>query len=256
MSKNKKKKKAIRVVFNLIFILMAIFSAFYIISYTNVFEVREVEVLGHKKMDENEILNLSGVISGENLIFINNDTIAKRVEKGIFVKTVEVSKRLPNTLRIQITERTVGAQVKTGEETTLIDFEGVAIEHDNAPHDDLFMIEAIGLTQVTLGEPIHLKNEEFDFNKIVELVYYITINDFDYVSKIEITEDAVYAFTNNDVIVKLNHNADMRYQILFTREIINDRINSNQSLNGLIDFTKGEHPVYFELDNSEVRFEE
>jgi UDP-N-acetylmuramate-alanine ligase len=46
--------------------------------------------------------------------------------------------------------------------------------------------------------------------------------------------------------VRIDLSEDVGYQIVFAMKIINERLNNNLTVTGLIDFTKGDSPVYIE----------
>ena len=53
--------------------------------------------------------------------------------------------------------------------------------------------------------------------------------------------------TEYGTFIKIKLDEDIKYQIVFAMKIINERLNNNLDVtNGLIDFTKGDSPVYTE----------
>jgi len=53
--------------------------------------------------------------------------------------------------------------------------------------------------------------------------------------------------TEYGTTIKIRLNEDIKYQIIFAMKIINERLNNNLTVSsGLIDFTKGDSPVYIE----------
>lgn len=76
-----------------------------ILACTVFFRVENIETEGIARYSREEILAASGVEVGANLIFTPADQVENRVQKALpYVDTIEVKKRFPTTLRLEIIE--------------------------------------------------------------------------------------------------------------------------------------------------------
>jgi cell division septal protein FtsQ len=72
---------------------------------TNYFALKEVAVTGEKRVERDEIVALSGVRPGENILTIDLEGVARRVEGQPWVERATVRRILPGGLSIDIRER-------------------------------------------------------------------------------------------------------------------------------------------------------
>ena len=88
--------------FALVLLLMAVF---FLVGGGVFFRVRNVEVIGSDVYTEDEILEYSGVNYGDNLLFVSRSRIsANLVSNLIYAESVQISRKLPGTLVIRISE--------------------------------------------------------------------------------------------------------------------------------------------------------
>lgn len=93
-----------------------------VIGITVFFRVSRYEISGASRYSENEIIDASGVKEGSNLIFMNRAAIENRIkDKLVYVGMVTVTRKLPNTVVIQVHESGTVACVETEGGIWLID---------------------------------------------------------------------------------------------------------------------------------------
>ena len=93
----------------------AIAGAAWAVAWSSLFDIRTIEVRGTSNLSADEVLTAAQVPRGVPLIHADTDEIAQRVEALLLVADAQVSRHWPNTLRIEITERTTAAVVADGE---------------------------------------------------------------------------------------------------------------------------------------------
>ena len=94
------------------------------------FEVKTIEVTGTIRYLPEYVAELSGVESGDKLLFINRFQISQNLfEKLPFVKEIKVRRRFPNTVLIELTERTPAAKLVSGGISYIIDEEAFLLEY-------------------------------------------------------------------------------------------------------------------------------
>ncbi len=85
------------------------------------FEVREVTVGGVTKVTHAEVVERMGLQPGETLLSVNAQKLIDRLETHPWIKEAAVSRVLPHTLAVNITERRAVAVLRTPSLTLLLD---------------------------------------------------------------------------------------------------------------------------------------
>lgn len=253
--KKRRKKKSLLIFLKLVLIILLISSLFYLFFYSGVFNIKNIEVSGNKILTSDEIIKLTK-INSDNILLINFEDIKSNLINEVYISDAKLKRKFPSTVNIDIIERVESILLKCNDIELILDFEGVPLRYNVETSNNLFELKIDQDIYFNMGEKIELSNSDIKFNDINELIYYINLNNYGFVEKISVINNNVYIYTEFGTEVKLDYKNDMKYQIVFTKEIINDRMNQNQNVLGLIDFTKGENPVYTNFDDMEVRIEE
>lgn len=101
---------AIRIIAVLV-LLAALALAGGIAYNSNLFAIENVDVRGVDHLTESEMSQLAAVPSDTTLLRVDTDTIKKRLLQNAWVKDVSIERAFPNTLVINVTERTIAAVV-------------------------------------------------------------------------------------------------------------------------------------------------
>jgi cell division septal protein FtsQ len=101
-------RKAIRAAFHVLLITLFVFGGHRVYAYlleAPMFQVREVEVEGYRKIPKQALLSLVPMEEMENLFTVRLKRIAKRFESHPWVEHVRVRKVFPDKICIQVEER-------------------------------------------------------------------------------------------------------------------------------------------------------
>ena len=153
-------------------------------------------------------------------------------------------------------ERTGEILFMSFDSTIILDFEGTPLQETDELIENYMVLGNDNVFECQMGKEILFTENNISFDLIVDLMYYISLNDMVYVNKLKISGDDVYVYLDSGTLVKMDQMKDLKYQLAFSKNIVDERTDKNQDINGLIDFTKGENPVYISSEDSEVRFEE
>lgn len=91
------------------------------------FDVRGIEVVGNASLSRAAIVDRSGIEAGTNAIWLDEGTIAERLEGSEWIRDVDVSVRLPWTIRVSVKERRPVAVVHRGSGPILVAGDGVLL---------------------------------------------------------------------------------------------------------------------------------
>lgn len=91
---------------------------------TTRFGIREVELVGEKRLSPDEVRSLAGIEPGKNLFAFDTRAAEERLLRDPWVSSAHVVRRLPTTLRVEITERDAAALAVLGDRPFLVTSEG------------------------------------------------------------------------------------------------------------------------------------
>ena len=108
--------------------LVLVLSSIVAIVRSDIFKIQSVDVVGNSRLTEQQVIDMAKLPENETLLRVAVADIEARIEKGPWVASADVSRRLRATLRISITERVPVAVLDTGEELYTIDRLGNVLE--------------------------------------------------------------------------------------------------------------------------------
>jgi len=138
--------------------LIAGVSAFLLSSY---FSIDSVKVTGAEHFSSSRIVKMSGVKQGENIFvrgLIHRSGIKSSIKKSTYIKTVDVSMKLPNKIVISVTEKKPIAAILIGKRYTIIDKTGFVIDKLKKPHK-YTMLQGLKVKNAQPGEIISVQHE-------------------------------------------------------------------------------------------------
>lgn len=100
-----------------------------VMALTVFFKVHRISVVGNVQNSEKEIIEVSNIETGKNLVFMDLGHVSDRITEAFpYVKNVKIRKILPDKIQIQITEREPVGIVENGGVLWVIDEEGKILE--------------------------------------------------------------------------------------------------------------------------------
>ena len=252
--KLKKKQKKQLAVLTLIILIASLVA---VILLSPVFNVRNFKVIDNKVVTEEEIVAASGVGKNVNILSVDVDTAEKNIESLPYIKSAEIERSFPDTLKIRIVEEIGVAYFVAKEGYVIISPEGKCIEVTDgvsggngvAEAPSLPVIRGIEGVKYSKGEIIKAK----DSVKIKELTkclreflrqgYVFDMKEID-VSDIE---DIRFYYKGKDLCVSVGdtHNIDYKMDCFmpFYKFVLNEKTPAGQLPKGFIDL---EHSTYRE----------
>lgn len=91
------------------------------------FAIRSVTIEGHRNLTYDELLALSGVRTGENMFMLDPRLVASRLESNPFVDVLSVERVFPDTVAIEIFERSPRAAIEVIEGYAVIGEENIVL---------------------------------------------------------------------------------------------------------------------------------
>ena len=163
--KNKRKKLIIRAVLGGNFLVAGI-----VVALLLFFNINKISVTGDGVYSSEEIIRVSEIEIGDNLIFLSKNRINKLItEKLPYVGSVKLKRRLPAHLEIQVTKTDAVFGIAQDGFYTLLDRDGKVLE-TNVEYigTDKTLLNAGKVVSAVVGEKIVLENEKL-FPRIEEV---------------------------------------------------------------------------------------
>ncbi|MDO4580979.1 MAG: FtsQ-type POTRA domain-containing protein [Bacillota bacterium] len=114
-----------------VFFVVCVFAG-YFFSLSGFFAITDIEVYGNDSVDEQRILELSGVTEGMNIFAVNDAAVAAWLSIEPRIAEAKVSRRLPSTLTITVVEREARAMLSVGAAFIEIDERGYILDRYTA----------------------------------------------------------------------------------------------------------------------------
>ena len=247
--KKKVKRKIRKVYISTVAIIMAtvtvVFCGNYLMYKTDIFNIVGFNLEGSKVYSYEYLISKTGINIGDKLFEIDRKEVEEVLKNEIYIDDCKVSYYIPNKISIKITERQEKYLITYNDEAIITDVNGYALD-GNYQSNELFPIESFTSVVYNIGEEIKIDGL-YDFDKINELLEYSdTLNESDKIQKIYIYENNVVCLdTKYGMQMKFELNEEAYYSYNFGLTVIKTRLQNSEEVKGcLLDFTKGDSPVF------------
>lgn len=141
---------------------------------SNYFVVDKIEINNNKYVKKEEIIALCDV-KGKNIFLLRKDNISEKIKNNPYIEKVNIKKKLPSTIIINVQEKKVKALIRYDNTFINLDDKGNMIQTVNEfPDGSLPLIEGISVKQYVPGKSIANNNPVYD--KVLKTV--LSINDY------------------------------------------------------------------------------
>lgn len=100
-----KKKKRIKLMLKFTALLIIIIAGIIFALVSPIFNIEEIEVSNNDQINTETIISLSQLNLGQNIFKFNKNKINKNIKTNAYIESVEIKRKLPNKVQIQIEER-------------------------------------------------------------------------------------------------------------------------------------------------------
>ncbi|NLV76269.1 MAG: FtsQ-type POTRA domain-containing protein [Tissierellia bacterium] len=244
MTKSKKYRRKMRrkrILKFILFILILSFAYLFIFK-TDIFHIQNIQVIGNKKMTNDEILKASTYMKGENIFKISKKRGEENLERLPYIKEAKVNRKLPKSIIIHVEEREevaiipyIGAFVYIDEEGNILSIKE-KIDQETLPQ--IFGIELVDVApgeNLFNGEKRQAYREFITLSKqsnLLKLMKYINLYDDNNI-KIELIDGIKVAFGPLD---------NVKYKLSFLYEIIKDMEKKEVTVKQIF-LNKGDNPI-------------
>jgi cell division protein FtsQ len=122
-----------------------------VVLHARMLTVQHVRVRGNVRLSQGDVQTLIEGVRGENIFRVDFETYRQRVLDSPWIASVALSRVLPSTIDVDVTERTPMAVARIGQQLFLVDDTGVIIDEYGAAYRDLDLPIVDGLMSSPAG---------------------------------------------------------------------------------------------------------
>lgn len=226
-----KKRNRFLAVFSIVVILIAAFTT---LSLTVFFPIKTISVENNKKYTAGEIESAIGIVKGDNLLLASESRANSSLKQNYpYVKSVKFNKKLPFTLKVDVTEYSVFSQVKFGGGYLRIADDGKVLETSNDYLKNVPVVSGVETTKNKVGETIAFKEDSKDDNilsKVKEIIKAfdtsslkgVTLINFENMQDIRVTY-------NNKIVMLLGSSSNLSKKLTHAKATLEVRGDNGES---------------------------
>lgn len=191
----KKRKVIFRITKCFMFLLIVIGASVYALL-SPIFNVKKVDVIGNSMISSDEIISLSGIELEQNMFQYRKEDIIQSIKENAYIDTVKVSRKIPDTIQVVVTERKASFMLQFANVYAYISRQGYILEISNQKLD-LPILTGFETEQENIQTGLRLCTEDLkklgDILKIMEAAESNKLAEF--ITKIDITDEENYVLT-------------------------------------------------------------
>lgn len=222
-----RRRRNLSLYYLLIFIICVL--VLFILSRTVLFNINEYLVSGNERYSTDEILEAGNLKLGKNMYNLNLDNAEARIkDELIYIEEVELLRKLPDKLIVNITEATAYACCEYDNGRYCVISRGgryLETEQLNV-RNDLIVITGMELTGVALGEDFESKDEN---KELIILELLKTIDELcpDKITYIDITDRTnIKMGYQGRIDIEFGSSLDYEYKLRYIITIIEENLDA------------------------------
>ena len=176
-----------------VFILIVIMGICFFVANLSIFSIKEIEITGNQVVNTDQIKQLTELTKEDNIFRINKSVIINKLKGNSYIDSVTIKRKLPNTLQINIVERTRKYAIKLAESYIYINNQGYILEI-STDKLDLPIITGLKTDFSNIHAGNRLIEEDLEeLNTIIKIIEVANSNDIgSLISKIDVSNKNNY----------------------------------------------------------------
>lgn len=247
VKKKRRLKKKFRVAFTAIGIVLLTVLVVFVLSLTVLFKVDTIIVSGNKKYTSQQITSVLPIEKEKNLFLIDKKGAAQKLEENLpYVYNVEITRKLPSTVEVKVTEPQFVYYVKNSNNTyTYFDDNFKILEADvkSAPKKGI-EVKKIAFENAVAGKEAKITNSDVvdDIKALMQTVTDLQMKKITAVYSESMVSN--YMVYDNRITVKLGETKDIKDKVFTALAAIEKLDESNPGAEGTLTATNSKQ-IYF-----------
>ncbi len=204
------------------------------------FKVETISVNGNSRYTTQQIIDAGGIETGDNMFFLNKYTASERITASLpYVETVRISRQLPDTLVITVTECTAPAAIAQDSKLWLLSGDGKIVDAKSTSDARKYaLVSGLSLVEPQIGTDMQVPEEEQASARLL-LKLLGLLRDKDMLSQVQAidlsdTASVVMRYMGR-FDVTFRWDADFDYKLDYLLAVV-ERLEANEK--GAIDMTQ------------------
>lgn len=225
--KKRKLKKKFRLAFTAVGMIALIALIIVVLSLTVFFKIDTINVEGTKKYSYKQVTSVLPIDKEKNLFLIDKKGATKKLEENLpYIYDVEITRKLPSTVVVKITEPQLIYYVKNSDNTYTYFDDNFKILEVNVkePAEKGIELKKIAFSEVSPGKTAKLTNEELlsDLQVMMQTVTSLKLKEVTAIYSESLVNN--YVVYDNRITIKLGETKDIEDK-LFTALTAIEKLN-------------------------------
>lgn len=241
-----KRRGRLRGLYQFLTVLLA--AAAVIVACVVFFRVNEVEVEGNGRYTAEEVVEASGIKTGDNLVGLSKSQVASRIRTRLpYVEAVTVRRKFPDGVELTVRERSAAASVPSGSGRWLISSQGKLLEQDRG--QQVVEISGLGALSPYAGGTMQVREDKTaTLTYTLELLTALENRDLlRDCTRLDCTSDLYMVLYYDIYKLKLPRGCDYDYKLRMLLDALSHE-KLPQGVPGTFDFTVKEDSVFFQAN--------
>ena len=170
-SKKRRKNKQRKILFRNLFIVALVVSAIVLVLLSPIFNVKDIQIVGNNSVSTDTIKSMLKIDDKTNIFKETSGTINQKLKENPYIEKVDVSKKLPSTLKLTIHERTVDFMLEFGGSFAYINNDGYILEVNSKEAPNKLIIRGYTTSVENIIPGNRICNEDLqNLNNVIEVV--------------------------------------------------------------------------------------
>ena len=203
------------------------------------FKVETITVTGNSRYTAKQIIDAGGMRVGDNMFFLNKYRASEEITASLpYVETVRISRQLPDTLVVTVTECTAPAAIAQDDKLWLLSGDGKIVDSKTGDGKQYAVVKGLSLVDPQIGADIQVPEEQQSSAQLL-LTLLGLLRDKDMLSDVQTidlsdTAEVVMGYLDR-FDVTFRWDADFDYKLDYLLAVV-ERLEINET--GAIDMTQ------------------
>ncbi len=237
-----RKKKNTGNIMIILSLLLMITIGMYTILNSELFETKNIEIVGNTIMSDDEIIKKLDIKVDKNIFMYNTNKMINKLKDNPYIEDVKIKRNLPSGLKITIKEKEIYAILRDGKDYCYIDNQANFIEKIKDIEKD--EIVKVDVAYIIEDNNVKFKDKE-EKDTLIKLLDAIKecnlskkINEINFEKS-----DIINIYTNDNIQIKLNKDNNIKYNISRSSAIMAD-LQKKSNNKGIVDLTYQNYAIY------------
>lgn len=215
--KRRRKKARKKILVGLMLILMICIG----LLFTPLFNLKEMEITGNKKVTTEEIIKKSGFVLSQNIFKFKLNTAGESIAKIPYINSVIIQRKLPDKVEISVTECIPLAYVQSADGMVVVDKDGKVLEKKTEEITYVLpILFDFKFDKYVLGEKISENNNK-KLQKTLEITKNLYNNNLiEDVLSITTTKGELYLNFRNGLKVIVGNEENIEGKLTMLKEVL------------------------------------